>query len=206
MNIVVNDCSCNIKVEDSEFEEGYNYLYIIQLNQSDNKVTTASVMKTDENQNIVFKFSDDGFYTFCRIKLATSPGEGYYTDGKKFFLNGQEVQLKELIEDTDETSSPDIPLPNIEYQAFFSTCHLKKCYISLCKQILDKTLFGDRKCCTNNVDKDLTYRRDLVWSVYNVIQYMLDFGQYHEAQRLLERVNGCNGLCSEFNDSNCGCS
>ena len=36
---------------------------------------------------------------------------------------------------------------------------------------------------------------------------MIDFNQLAEAQRLLERINGCNGLCSSENtgDKGCGC-
>jgi len=36
---------------------------------------------------------------------------------------------------------------------------------------------------------------------------MIDFNQLAEAQRLLERINGCNGLCSgkDTGDKGCGC-
>ena len=53
----------------------------------------------------------------------------------------------------------------------------------------------------------LDYKRDLVWAALNVIQYMIDSNQLAEAQRLLERINGCNGLCSneDTGDKGCGC-
>jgi hypothetical protein len=53
----------------------------------------------------------------------------------------------------------------------------------------------------------LILKRDLVWAALNVIQYMIDFNQLAEAQRLLERINGCNGLCSseDTGDKGCGC-
>jgi len=35
---------------------------------------------------------------------------------------------------------------------------------------------------------------------------MIDFNQFAEAQRLLNRINGCNGLCAGVNtEESCGC-
>jgi hypothetical protein len=46
------------------------------------------------------------------------------------------------------------------------------------------------------IDKELIYKRDLLWSALNVIKYMIEIDQYEEAERLLERIMGCNGLCN----------
>jgi len=63
-------------------------------------------------------------------------------------------------------------------------------------------------CNKPNSDSSLIYKRDLLWSAMNVIKYLVEMDQLEEAQRLLEEITACNGLCSssqpEFT-SNCGC-
>jgi hypothetical protein len=44
----------------------------------------------------------------------------------------------------------------------------------------------------------------LLWSAINTIIYLAETEQFEEAERLLERITNCNGLC-ENNQSNCGC-
>jgi hypothetical protein len=91
---------------------------------------------------------------------------------------------------------------------YVSICFLNRCYIDLAQQIFRAAGFNacDKK---NQIDPDLIFRRDLVWMTINVIKYMTDLGQLAEAQRIIERIAGCNGLCrDQFNkmpDHECGC-
>jgi len=51
------------------------------------------------------------------------------------------------------------------------------------------------------------YKRDLLLSAINVISYLAEMEKFEEAERLLERITSCNGLC-DYNDINlrgCGC-
>ena len=44
------------------------------------------------------------------------------------------------------------------------------------------------------------YKRDLVWATLNVINYLIEDGLFEEAQKILEEIQSCNGIC--YNDNN----
>lgn len=89
----------------------------------------------------------------------------------------------------------------------FSIWNLQKCYIYLCNEILsDKVLR-----CTKHINQNTIFNRDLVWMTLNIIKYYIGFKQVYEAQRVLEQINYCHGVCktakTNFNNqSYCGCS
>jgi len=47
----------------------------------------------------------------------------------------------------------------------------------------------------------------LVWSALKVIKLLVEKDNFEEAQRLLERITGCNGLCTDpcYTNKPCGC-
>ena len=51
----------------------------------------------------------------------------------------------------------------------------------------------------NKIDSELIYKRDLVWMSINVIKYLTECEQLAEVERILETINGCNGLCTSSN-------
>lgn len=91
---------------------------------------------------------------------------------------------------------------NYEESDFFSICHLRKCYINLCKEIFNSRGFD--RCFDSTVNTQLLYKRDLVWAAINTIKYMIEIKQFAEAQRLIERIGSCGGLCKN-SDNDCGC-
>lgn len=120
----------------------------------------------------------------------------YYKDIKNRY---REVSISEILEINNEAYGLYKEIKN-----FFSVCYLRKCYVALCQKIFNERAFD--RCFNSKVDPQLIYRRDLVWSALNVIQYMIDSNQLAEAERLLERINGCNGLCANINTGeDCGC-
>ena len=77
-------------------------------------------------------------------------------------------------------------------------------FVYICQQIFDQA--ASLNCNKSNVDSELIYKRDLIWSALNVIQYMAEMDQMCEAQRLLEEITACNGLCpQDQTSSGCGC-
>lgn len=200
-------------VKDLSYEQSVS-LYIAQLNES-NK-TTILYNKLDDHRNsdgkpIHLEPLKGGYMTMCHIILPletsdnASSEQHYFSDGIKILKrngegNIEEVEEQELIEVNPETFGLRIQIQN-----FFSVCYLRKCYISLCQKIFNNRAFD--KCFNGKVDSQLIYKRDLVWAALNVIQYMIDSNQLAEAQRLLERINSCNGLCSheDTGEYNCGC-
>ena len=130
---------------------------------------------------------------------------GYFTDGQSiYYKNIEGITRKVEIQEVLEVNPEVFGIIKI-YQNFFSVCYLRKCFISLCQKIFNDRGFD--RCFNGKVDSQLIYKRDLVWAALNVIQYMIDSNQLAEAQRLLERIMGCNGLCSseDTGDKGCGC-
>ena len=179
-------------------------IYVVQKNNSN---TSRIIYYQTGNPGETFTLpATDGYISFCHIVLPnlnffnSHPGQfTYYADetGKIYNQSG-EVDIQLILEVNDSTLIRHM-------HNFFSVFHLRKCYISLCQKIFNAHAFD--RCFKNNVDSQLIYKRDLVWAALNVIQYMIDFNQLAEAQRLLERINGCNGLCSseDTGDKGCGC-
>lgn len=136
----------------------------------------------------------------------TSPSfkKGYYSDGNKIYYTDGTVTRDVSIQEILEVNSDAYNFVKLT-DNFFSVCYLRKCYVSLCQKIFKARAFD--RCFNSKVDSQLTYKRDLVWAALNVIDYMIDSNQLTEAQRLLERINGCNGLCSkeETGEQVCGC-
>lgn len=90
----------------------------------------------------------------------------------------------------------------------FVICNLTNCYIKLSKELINGCNFR----CVQNNDEELTFKRDFVWMTLNVINYLVEKGDFLEAQRILEKVNTCGGFCgttsssSSSSGSGCGCS
>lgn len=223
---IISDLNCNIIVQGDEFEyqindQGefvldehgdkvplYAYVYILQLNKTNNQHVTQSFVKLHEDDIVLFSNKEDGYYTLCTIKLPLDSSQPYYYDSG-FYKNdpatgqSEETTIGEIINlnPNFENSSEEVHL-DISYDSYFSVCHLRKCFIKMCQEI-----FNSRATirCETRFKDSLTYNRDLVWAALNVIQYLVDFEQYGEAQRILERISGCNGLCKESEGGDCGC-
>lgn len=132
----------------------------------------------------------------------------YFASNNKVYkyINGNtsEVDLSEIL-----ILTPVNTTISKTSEDFISICFLRKCYINLCKQILNDRGFSS--CWNKNkIDSELIYKRDLVWMAINVIKYLTECEQLAEVERLVEIINGCNGLCSQSNFSQnsngCGCS
>ena len=132
----------------------------------------------------------------------------YYSDGSKVYkyVNGssQETNLREVL----EINPVNTTISKIS-KNFVSICFLRKCYINLCQQIFNDRGFSQCQS-KNNVDSELVYKRDLVWMAINVIKYLTECEQLYEVERIIESIQGCNGLCPQSNISSkvggCGCS
>ncbi len=178
-------------------------LYIVQKNfESAPKI----IYKDSGEPGKTFTIpATDGYITFCHIVVPTQeyynshPNFTYYGDSAgNIYKNGELVDLQEVVEVNNASLIRHM-------HNFFSVYHLRRCYVSLCQKLFREKIFD--RCFTHKSNSQLSYKRDLVWAALNVIQYMIDSNQLAEAQRLLERINGCNGLCSGENtgEQNCGC-
>lgn len=130
----------------------------------------------------------------------------YFSDGGKFYKfrdgNVTEIQLEELVE-----VNPEHTTISKYVEDFVSICLLVQCYLNLCKQLLESACL-DVKC--NTASSELIYKRDVIWMAINVIRYLVELHEYEEAERILETVGGCNGLCKNelskgTRPGGCGC-
>lgn len=196
---IIHDENCNIIVQEDNYDDNYAFVYILQLNQTTG-ITNQIFIKTSEEEPVIFDIGLDGFYTLVTLKVPKDSQAEYYYNNNNFYCNGTKIELQELIRLSSTTSEI-----KVTYDYYFQTCNLKKCFIDICYQIFDTPSI----CDNSKVDSSLIYKRDLIWSALNVIRYMSEMGQYEEAERLLERIMGCNGLCNNkchsSRNSKCGC-
>lgn len=131
------------------------------------------------------------------------------SDNKLYKLTEEgfvECTIKEIIERNHEGTTIQKCMIDVFYTGF-----LQLCYINYCRKLFQKLTKGCNFACAPEDTKELTYIRDFLWMVLNVIDYQISFKQYMEAQRVLEMTNYCGGFCQnqELNagpNTGCGCS
>ena len=196
---------CHIILPKVDSIEDYNPLEYM----SNNYVRIKNYIKPEEIEELVN--NDDSTYD-----PENSDDSDENSDDEQSILGGYFVSNKLIYYKDIKNNCREVPISEIleinniaysffkEIKNFFSVCYLRKCYIALCQKIFNQRAFD--RCFNNKVDTQLIYRRDLVWAALNVIQYMVDSNQLAEAERLLERINGCNGLCTDIDTGeDCGC-
>lgn len=200
---------------------------VLILNKTEGQEIQSPIFtKTDQQlHKITMPVRFDGWFSVCHIVVPSKEwfdresekqaGSAinlydvvYYSDGSYLFKYVDGHSYAATLEELTD-SNPEGTTISITHKNYVSICFLKKCYLSLCQQIFDSRGFS--KCWNRNrVDGDLIFRRDLVWMAINVIKYRVEFNQLAEAQRVIEQIGGCNGLCkSEFRQTpnhGCGCS
>ena len=91
-------------------------------------------------------------------------------------------------------------------------CHLEECFFKLCMYLLDNMPCADP--CFDNKIKGFTQdilNRDIIWMALNAIKYCIEQQQFFRAQKILERVETCWGICRDLDNINstqykgCGC-
>ena len=94
----------------------------------------------------------------------------------------------------------------------FELCHLEECFFKLCMYLLENMPCTDP--CFNEKMKGFAgeiLNRDIIWMVLNAIKYCIEQQQFFRAQKLLERVETCWGICRDLDNINstqykgCGC-
>ena len=196
---IISDINCNTIVQNERFNSDYIYIYILQLNKSDDKTISQTFVKTNSDEEIKFTIGQDGYYTLCKLKVPLDKSMPYYYKDGKFYYRGiREVSLYELL-----SVNPEESQVQITYYYYFQLCKLRKCYVDIASRIINDR--ASIKCNSNGVNKEDIYKRDLLLSAINVITYLAEMEQFEEAERLLERVTGCNGLCDSYEFKTCGC-
>lgn len=125
------------------------------------------------------------------------------------YKHGQftEVSIEEILEINQE----DTTLIKASLHTF-ELCHLEECFFKLCMYLLDNMPCLDP--CFNEKMRGFSgdiLNRDIIWMVLNAIKYCIEQQQFFRAQKLLERVETCWGICRDLDNINstqykgCGC-
>ena len=230
--IMVSDISTYLAEDFSGTVKGkFKYSDTVSIDVLQHNKTTETVYrdpvytKHDTLQPINIPVEFDGWFDVIHLVLPSiewfnreiDKSEGsalglydlvYFSDGIDIYKyldgNVSQVTINEVLEVNPINTT--ISKPNRDY---VSICFLRKCYINLCQQIFEDRGFS--RCWNKNkVDSELIYKRDLVWMAINVIKYLTECKQLAEVERIIETIQGCNGLCVSSNltskTNGCGCS
>lgn len=194
---ITADMNCNTVVNNEAFDPAYIYIYILQLNKYNGDTISQTFVRTSPDEDIVFTIGQDGYYTLCKLQIPLDESNPYYYKGGKIYKNIQEVDLKELLQ-----VNPEVSKIGVTYYYYFQLCKLRKCYIGEAQKVLNNVATIR---CDTRINSSDTYKRDLLLTAINVISYLAEMEQFEEAERLLERIIGCNGLCEADYNKACGC-
>ena len=205
---ITMDQNCNLVIEDNSFDPDYVQVFIIKHSTSQGEDSQKIIVRDRRDTPVVFPNAPDGLYSIYKLTIPLDETMPYcYKDGK-YYKNNQELCVEDIVQAIEEVSlqelidvNPKVSEIKFDYYYYFSTCNLRKCFIQICKDILNQKA----SACEPHPDASLTYKRDLLWTALNVIKYMTEMGQYDEALRLLEEITTCNGLCPPSKTCKCGC-
>ena len=176
-------------------------------------VFTEHSLTTDEE--CTFKVLKDGYYIIDHIVLPTLEwleeasedyknyyGTIYVSDGEKIFKVIEDKLEECSIEEVLERNIEGTTIKKCKIDVFY-TGHLQNCYINYCKKLFDSLL---NICRSGQED---TFARDFIWMTLNIIDYLIGFKQFMEAERLLSMFQTCGGFCNNEHNKKgnyCGCS
>lgn len=185
---IKNDIDCNIIIEDCDFSG----VQIFIIKYFDKNYREYKIKENKEDK-IYFTYQGDGFYIINKLTISLDESKPYYYKNGKFYHNIQEVNIEEII-----NINPEVGGITSEYIYYFGICNLKKCFVKICQDIFSQNY---NMCKESN--NSLSYKRDLLWSAINVITYLVEMNELEEAQKLLEDITSCNGLCNNTNSCSC---
>jgi len=124
---ITYDNDCNTVVHELNFDNDFVYVYVLQLNKTNELITNIAI-KTTETEEVIFDLGLDGFYTLVTLKIPKDVEREYYYSNGKFYHFNEEIELETLVE-----INPNVSEFDIEHEYYFQTCRLRKCYINICK-------------------------------------------------------------------------
>ena len=137
----------------------------------------------------------------------------YFTDGLSYYkaiknLSTGVYELSEITIDELLICSVGNTTLSRECLDYVSICFLSRCHLDLSMAILNSDYI---KCKKNTTESSTNYERDLIFMGINTINYLVGFNELSEAQRIIEQLESCNGVCKQSyantsKSGGCGCS
>lgn len=222
--VVVTDTSV-YGTETSDFL--YNNTVTIDILES-TKINTTSMLYAIDKHDLeysqnTFDMKQDGLYKVSHIIIPTATwlahntvesteyDYAYYFDNEVIYKWNNITSVWVAFDSIDEAVTELVAVNMnltlnmlVSYKNTFNLANLNKCFLNVCNEILTKGIRG----CTKSVDQDIIWKRDFIWMSLNVMKYYLDLGKIYEAQRTLENIQYCGGICESItiNTNNCGCN
>jgi hypothetical protein len=113
-------------------------------------------------ENTYLKQNDDYRAGFESIYIIDDDNKLYKLVNSEF----QECTIKEIVERNHEGTTIEKCIIDVFYTGF-----LQMCYINYCRKLFQKLTKGCNYACAPEDTKELTYARDFLWMVLNVIDY-----------------------------------
>ena len=170
-----------------------------------------------------FNLKEDGFYTIDHYIFPNIDWYNWYKNEapqeykdkiNRVYIIDEGVIKKEVEGVLKETTLREVLEMNLEGTPIqqehintFFTGNMQQCYINYCKKLFNALL---NKCRTSAYNEDL-YARDFIWMTLNIIDYLIQFEQFMEAEKIVEEFNTCGGFCQDnkygqHTAHGCGCS
>lgn len=223
-NFSVSTQDSGIKIIPADLIEGYYVLDVIYYSsiKEGDSLKYINLYENKPDSFSYYKIKDDGHY---KIKHLVFPNEKwlniYLQTLDVTYDNVYYVKDGKIYEYTKDNQTVEVPMSSlldelnisestIAYSdtSIFSIMNLYKCYVNWAEQTLSVCY---SECQPVNSINSVQGKRDFIWSALNVIKYYVSFSQYFKAQKLLEKINKCGGICSNVlnsnnNGSDCGCN
>lgn len=154
--------------------------------------------------NYVYQMDETSFDSYTNGVYIIGEEDKFY---KYKYGEFTEVSIEEIMEINQENTT----LIKTSLHTF-ELCHLDECFFKLCMYLFDNMPCTD-PCFVEKMkgfSKEIL-NRDIIWMAINAIKYCIEQQQFFRAQKLLERVETCWGICRDFDNINstqykgCGC-
>lgn len=164
----------------------------------------------------VFKHHvDDGWYTYARIPIFQStvsmndPVITYDQSTEEYIYVDQEHDVSVKLNDfseifTNSEISKVLESDNAGTIEFFAYGQLNECVLNMQR----KYILGN-PCNKTICDDNDKSHRDYLFIAVNVVQWLANKGEYAEAERILDALQGCKGICNNnknINNYSCNCN
>ena len=191
-----------------------------------------------DKETISFDVRKDGYYTVTHFVIPTdtwfqnqltSPNNLLFNYSQIYYLKNGEIVKRSIqseskpnsmyeltIGDEEPASIRELLERNIEGTTIkkckvdiFYTGFLQECYINYCRELFGKLMAHCQPNCIPKNSKNDSFARDFLWMTLNVIDYLIQYKQFSEAQRILEEINYCGGFCNNMPNeqtTGCGCN
>lgn len=194
-------------------EDIHNHAVIERVFDSEENVLETRIKEMDHFRDYEylrhtepFEITNDGLYTYQKLIIPLKEHVGnakfYYYDGSLYDALTNETLSFEEVWDKKATST------NMFWfdEEIFSIYNLLECFIlTELARINDMLNNGcDVECSSFNSDTNA----DFLGVVIFVLLHLIKTRDFYNAQRILDRLNTCNGLCKHVNDKlkGCGCN